>query len=77
MQSATGQPSRENQTGKSPPNPGRFNDWNRRITAGSQFPGELSQPRGAVATVIGGSEFARQHSMAPRTLQAEDATGRA
>ena len=24
MQSATGQPSRENQTGRSPPNPGRF-----------------------------------------------------
>src|ERR1700693_229148 len=36
----------------------------------------LSQPRGAVVTVVGGTEFARQHSMAPRTLHAEDATGR-
>ena len=40
--------------------------WSRRVTAGSQFPGELSLPRGAVVTVVGGSEFARQHSMAPR-----------
>jgi hypothetical protein len=37
----------------------------RRITAGSQFPGELSQPRGTLAKVVGGSELARQHLMAP------------
>src|SRR5712692_7425814 len=50
--------------------------WSRRITAGSPFPGELSQPRGAVVTVGGGSELAWQQSMAPRRLHAEDATGR-
>ena len=48
----------------------------RRITAGSQFPWELSQPKGAAVAVGGGSELARQQSMAPRRLRAEDATVR-
>jgi hypothetical protein len=38
--------------------------WSQRITAGSQFPGELSQPRRASVTVVGGSELAWQQSMA-------------
>src|SRR5260370_1104483 len=71
------QPLREIQTGKSPRNSGRFMVWSRRITAGSQFPWELSQPRGALVAVVGGSELAWQQSMAPRRLHAEDATGRA
>jgi hypothetical protein len=48
----------------------------RRVTAGSQSPGELSQPDGAVVIVVGGREVAWQQSMAPRRLHAEDATSR-
>jgi hypothetical protein len=32
--------------------------WSRPITAGSQFPRELSRPRGASVIVVGGSELA-------------------
>src|SRR5713101_5549211 len=48
----------------------------RRVTAGSQFPGELSRPRGALVPVAGGSELAWQQSMAPLRLHGADATGR-